>query len=132
MASHFANIGPVHMDADGNVVRHGVPDAVHITNMRGDRFDFADFETFLGVAGEPVAVGVFDEGLAQLSATQDTHQAPHGVVVDRSRLARAPHKTHDREAIVWVSVEQILLVALGAGLCKSIGQPVVLQNQLLQ
>ena len=52
--------------------------------------------------------------------------------MDGCRLARAPNKTHDREAVVGVGVEQILLVALGVGLCKSVGQPIVLLNQLLE
>ena len=52
--------------------------------------------------------------------------------MDRGRLARPPNKTHDREAVVGVSVQQILLVALWAGLGKSVGQPIVLLNQLLE
>ena len=47
-------------------------------------------------------------------------------------MARAPNKTHDGEAVVGVGIEQILLVALRVGLCKSIGQPIILLNQLFE
>ena len=131
MAANFADIRAIHMDADGSVVIQSIPNAVDIADIGGDSFHFADFETFLGVASEPVPVRVLHEWLTQFCTTQDANQAPDRVVMDRGRLARPPNKTHDREAVVGVSVKQILLVALWVGLGKSVGQPVVLLNQLL-
>ena len=63
MAAHFADIRAIHMDADGGVVIQSIPYAVDIADMRGDSFHFAYFETFLGVASEPVPVRVLHEWL---------------------------------------------------------------------
>ena len=68
VASHFADIRAIHVDADGGVVVQSIPNAVHIADMGGDGFDFAHFKAFLGVAGQPMALGVFHKRLAQLGA----------------------------------------------------------------
>ena len=68
VAAHFADIGAIHMDADGGVVVQSIPNAVHIADMGGDGLDFAYFQTFLGIAGEPMSLCVFHKRLAQLGA----------------------------------------------------------------
>ena len=68
VAAHFADIGAIHVDADGGVVVQSIPNAVHIADMGRDGLDFADFKAFLGVTGQPMALGVFHKRLAQLGA----------------------------------------------------------------
>ena len=82
VAAHLADIGAIHMDADGGVVVQSVPNAVHIADMGGDGLDFAYFQTFLGIAGEPMSLCVFHKRLAQLGAAQHANQPPDRMVVD--------------------------------------------------
>ena len=95
MAVDFADVGSVHMDADGGFIGQCVPHAVHIANGGRYGFDGACFKSALFTDGQPVALCVFGEGLAQLCAAQHADQTPHRVVVDGRGLTWAPHKAND-------------------------------------
>ncbi len=132
MAADFANVGAVHMDADGGLVGQGVPHAVHVANVGRHGFDMAGLQAGLFGRGEPAAPCISGKGLAQFGAAQHADQAPHGVVMDGGGLAGAPHKADHRKTVIRIGVQQVLLVTLGVGLSVVLRQPIVVGYQFGQ
>ena len=105
---------------------------MHVTYARRDGFNVARQHIDLKTCGSPTAIGHAAVRLTKLRTTQHTHQAPDGVVMNGRGHTRRSYKTHHRKAVLWICIQQILLVMLWVGLGKFRQQPVIVAYKGLQ
>src|SRR6202008_3309087 len=97
----------VHRDRDAGAA---VADLVDVA-WRGEPADRAG--PVLVARDHVEAAAAEGEDLLVFGTLEDGGDAPGQVVVDRGRLARAPHHDHDGERTVFFGVHQVALVARG-------------------
>lgn len=120
------------MNADRHLVAVGIAHLVDVADLGRHRFDLARHQLNRLAFGDQAAVGCALEALGELCAAQHADQPPHPMVVDRRALPRPPDKADDAETLARIGMQQELLVALGVGLGKFIGEPIVMADQLRQ